>query len=338
MDGEHPGTPPAFTVQWQEWLAETLLSGVAHDEIVTVLRQRGFPHAVARQLIATQEEAALFRVAHRLLSEHRKLRSLTDALSDQWSQSPRATAVPVMDPPDPETFFEHFYFANRPVVVRGLVDRWPALHKWSPDYFVQEFGDTVIEISADRQGDPRFEENFPAHRREITMREFVAHVMADEGNDRYVVARNQLLQRPAFHRLLDDIRHLPGFLAPVALGHAKLWFGPAGTITPLHHDGSNILFVQIRGSKLVRLVEPHNLPRLYGDPGGLSPVDLSGVDLTRFPAMRNVPVTEATVRGGEALLLPLGWWHWVASLETSISLSFVGAFDLSGHSTSWRYS
>ncbi|MFH0520474.1 cupin-like domain-containing protein [Streptomyces sp. M41] len=337
MDGELPHTSPAFTTTWQEWLAESLLRGVAEDEIVSVMRQRGFDHAEAWRLIAAQQKIPSFRVAHRLLCEHRKLRSLTDALSDQWSQSPQATAVPVMDPPDPEAFFERFYFANRPVVVRGLVEQWPALHKWSPDYFAQEFGDTPIEISGDREGDPRFEENFLAHRREITMREFVAHVMADEGNDRYVVARNQLLQRPAFRRLLDDIHHLPGFLAPVTLSRAKLWFGPAGTLTPLHHDDSNILFVQIQGSKLVRLVEPHSLPRLYGEQGGHSSVDLDDVDLTRFPLMRDVPVTETTVRQGEALLLPLGWWHWVMSVETSISLSFVGGFDLPGHSTSWRY-
>jgi len=329
---------PGYTADWQEWLAENLLREIDVHKIISAMEEHGFYSADVRSWIAAQQAAPAFRAARRLQVEHRKLRSLTDALSDQWSRSPTATTVPVMDPPDEQAFFEHYYFANRPLIVRGLVDNWPALHIWSPEFFATTFGDSTIEIAADRNSDSRFEDNFAEHRREITMREFATDVMRGAGNDRYLVAKNQLLQRPEFRRLLDDIRQPCGFLDPAALHEsAKLWFGPRGTLTPFHHDACNILFVQVHGSKLVRLVEPHDLPRVYNDRECFSPVDLDDVDLAQFPWMATVRVAEATVRPGDALLIPLGWWHWVKSLEPSISVSFTG-FALPDRPTIWRYS
>lgn len=329
---------PEYTAEWQEWLAENLLRDIDVDKIMTAMEEKGFAPTDVRRWIAAQQAAPAYRAARRLQREQRKLRSLVDALSDQWSRSPTATTVPVMDPPDDKAFFEHFYFANRPVIIRGLVDEWPALHRWSPKYFATTFGDSVIEIAAGRDADPRFEDNFVAHRREITMREFAADVMEGAGNDRYLVAKNHVLQRSEFQRLFDDIRCPHGFLDAGTLNQsAKLWLGPCGTLTPLHHDACNILFVQIYGSKLVRLIEPHDLPRVYNDRECFSPVDLDDVDLTQFPWMETVRVAEATVRRGDALLFPLGWWHWVKALEPSISLSFTG-FALPARPTIWRYS
>ncbi|MDX6741534.1 cupin-like domain-containing protein [Actinocorallia sp. A-T 12471] len=262
---------------------------------------------------------------------------MTDALSDQWRQSPTATVVPVMDPPDVDAFFTNHYFANRPVVLRGLAASWRAVSRWTPEYFAESFGDRTVEITAGRDADPRFEDNFVAHRTEVAMRDFVKDVMDGTGNDRYLVAKNHVLQRPEFQTLLDDIRCPDGFLDPAGLREsAKLWFGPLGTVTPFHHDACNILFVQIYGSKKVRMVEPHELPRLYNDRECFSPVDLDDIDLDRFPWMTDVPVAEAVVRPGDALLIPLGWWHWVKSLEASISLSFTG-FALPGRPSIWRY-
>lgn len=49
------------------------------------------------------------------------------------------------------------------------MDRWPARTKWTLEYFEAEFGDAMIEVSADRASDERYEDNFSLHRRELTM-------------------------------------------------------------------------------------------------------------------------------------------------------------------------
>ena len=97
---------------------------------------------------------------------------------------------------------------------------------------------------------------------------------------------------------------------------------PAGTLTPLHCDDQDILFAQTSGSKHVRLVPPHFLDRVYNQDTCYSSVTLESIDLARFPAMRGVPVLETVLEPGECLFIPLGWWHWVKSLEISTSLTF----------------
>ncbi len=51
------------------------------------------------------------------------------------------------------------------------------------------------------------------------------------------------------------------------------WFGPAGTVTPLHHDVSNILLVQVRGTKHVTLVPALESHLVYNDVAVYSPVN-----------------------------------------------------------------
>eukprot|EP00947_MAST-08B_sp_MAST-8B-sp1_P004366 g4366.t1 len=48
------------------------------------------------------------------------------------------------------------------------------------------------------------------------------------------------------------------------------WFGPAHTVSPLHHDPCHNLLAQVMGRKRVRLFHPRTSARLYPSPGLLS--------------------------------------------------------------------
>src|SRR5262249_32733954 len=105
-------------------------------------------------------------------------------------------------------------------------------------------------------------------------------------------------------------------------GRIFFWLGPAGTVTPLHHDMTNNGLAQIVGRKRVKLVAPHYTPVLYNDRHCFSRVDPEAVDLARFPKASAIRVLDVVVEPGEILFIPIGWWHHVRSLETSISISF----------------
>jgi hypothetical protein len=197
----------------------------------------------------------------------------------------------------------------------------------------------VIEVTDDRNNDRFFEDNFVKHRSSITMREYVRRLQGcGSTNDLYLVAKNGLLANEAFRDLYRDIDCPPGFLDArnTANGNIKLWFGPAGTLTPLHHDGSNIFFAQVRGRKRVKLIHPSFLNYLYNDRACFSQVDLAQVDYDKFPLMRQVEIYDVVLEPGEFLLIPVGWWHWVQSLELSISLSF-HIFFFRGHPIVWKH-
>ena len=109
---------------------------------------------------------------------------------------------------------------------------------------------------ADRDGDPAYEVNAGRDRRRVRFADFVDSVYGvHQGNDRYLVANNKFFERECAQVLLADFVPFAEYLDPAQLrGRCFLWLGPAGTITPPHHDLCNVLLAQVSGRKRVRLV------------------------------------------------------------------------------------
>jgi hypothetical protein len=156
---------------------------------------------------------------------------------------------------------------------------------------------------------------------EMSVRAFVARIDAARATDEfYAVSRNKNGRRAGLRALFDDIAIPADYRFSGTLGAgAELWMGPAGTITPLHHDTSNILFVQVHGRKRVQLVPPAELSVLDFVDGHFVPEsrldDLLGTEIA---------VREVELGPGETLHIPVGWWHRVVALAPSISLSING--------------
>jgi hypothetical protein len=267
-----------------------------------------------------------------------KSASFLKVISQQFRDSSAACAVPKLDRLEPREFFERFYFANRPVVLRGLMRGWPALTRWTPEYFARRFVHSTVEIVDGRSRDPHYESNFLNLRRKIRMKDFVRRIEeCGESNDFYLSARNFFFRRREFRPLLRDIRCPRGFLDPRTFRRRpNLFFGPKGTVTPLHHDGANILFGQIRGRKLFKLIPPFDMDKLYVERLAFSTVDLGKPDYRGFPLLRDATVLEVVVEPGEFLFIPVGWWHWVKAIDVSISLSFLG-FALKAKPVIWQF-
>eukprot|EP00940_MAST-03C_sp_MAST-3C-sp2_P002982 g2982.t1 len=106
------------------------------------------------------------------------------------------------------------------------------------------------------------------------------------------------------------------------------WFGPARTISSLHHDPKHNLLCQVVGRKYVRLYEAKYSSDLYPRQGVLSntsSVDVEGdpsVTRRSFPRFASVPYKECVLEPGDALYIPAGMWHYVRSLTKSFSVSF----------------
>jgi hypothetical protein len=319
------------------WIGLRLIAGEEPNALVNSLVDQGFGTLTAQRLVCDAAKEPLIAECMIRARHARKLGSLVQAFAKQLRQSSIAEFVPIEDKPLPERFFENYYFANRPVLIRGLMQDWPALNRWTPEYFSDRFGDETIEVTADRERDPKFEDRFPDHRRRMTMRHFVDTVTTTPGNDLYLVAKNGLLNIEPFVSLRREVSYPEGFLTsgPDA-DPPRIWIGGAGTITPLHHDASNIFFGQVYGRKLVRLIPPSEIQNLYNDRTCFSDIDLDAIDYARFPQFRPVTVIQVIVHPGEFLLLPLGWWHQVRSLDTSISLSFQN-FAVPGPPVIWDH-
>jgi hypothetical protein len=240
-----------------------------------------------------------------------------------------ASSIPRRAGVSPQIFLEAYYAANRPVVLAGEMAGWPALDRWTPEYLKHVVGSREVEVQANRAADEDFERNMTAHRSHMPFDAFIDRISApNAGNDVYLTAWNSASNAEALSPLQADLGSLDklligGEVGQGATSQGMMWIGPAGTFTPLHHDLTNNLLLQIRGRKMVLLVEPADTDRLYNDHHVYSRIrDLTEPGLVdRFPKLEGLRVHQVLLTPGEALFIPLGWWHQVRALDFSVSIT-----------------
>jgi hypothetical protein len=219
-------------------------------------------------------------------------------------------------------FVERFYAANRPVVYRDVAsDSWPVLNL-TPEYLRERYGEEIVEVFCDRRRDGHMWP-FRGQMQTMTLREFAAGVIERPDNERYICSHNPVLQRT---RLREILEHCPKyeelFEQPEFAQKARLWFGGAGVVTWLHFDIANSMMLQVYGRKRFLLAPPEVQRYVCNDTFGFSEVNAEKPDYERFPLFRNVRFASVEIGPGDLLFVPVGWWHHVRTLETSISLSY----------------
>eukprot|EP00116_Pleurobrachia_bachei_P003764 sb/3464026/ len=149
--------------------------------------------------------------------------------------------VPIHDQPSMECFVQ-LVQAGKPFVMRGVIDHWIALSKWTPQYFVDNFGDRTVPVEV---GSSYTSSNWT--QKLMTMEKFMKeHVFSADNTVGY------LAQFDLFHHipsLRNDITPLDYISLFSENSVDQCWFGPAGTVSPLHHDRYHNLFCQIHGHK-----------------------------------------------------------------------------------------
>jgi hypothetical protein len=232
-------------------------------------------------------------------------------------------ALDMLADPEPASFYLHYYEANRPAKLSGIIDHWPALARWSLDHFAHVAGDAVVEAQVERERDPDYELAKDGHRRLIRFGELVDWLRKDEAsNDVYLTAYNSGTNAAALAPIWDD-------MAPIAIlddtrpRDGFFWLGPKGTLTPWHHDLTNNLLVQVLGRKRVRMAPPWAFARMRNSRHCFSDWGNEALPAGDGDAA-TPPVLETIIGPGEAVFLPVGWWHQVEALDLSASMSFTG--------------
>ncbi|XP_060549026.1 bifunctional peptidase and arginyl-hydroxylase JMJD5 isoform X2 [Pantherophis guttatus] len=223
--------------------------------------------------------------------------------------------------PSLQRFRERFLLPGAPLVLEGVVEHWPCLRKWSVDYLLQLAGNRTVPVELGaRYTDQDWSQNL------MTVAEFIRRFVEQENPNGYL----------AQHQLFDQIPELKediGIPDYCCLGKndeeeitINAWFGPSGTISPLHQDPQQNFLVQVMGRKYIRLFSPDQSEKLYPHEGHLlhntSQVDVEDPDLVKFPKFKAAAFQDCILSPGEVLFIPASYWHYVRALETSFSVSF----------------
>lgn len=326
-----------LTPDWLQWVAENRLWDCAPAAMVDTLVAAGHRPDRAAAAVAQMEADPVFIAARRHQQMLRKLESVCANLQQVWQQAPDYAVIERRSGVSRDEMLERYVRGCRPVVLTDVARDWPALQRWSPADLSARFGHLDVDVQVGRDRDALFEQHKAALRQRMKVSAFVDLVVSGGAtNDHYLTANDEMLRRPEFMPLLQDIGRMPPLCDPALLHTAaSFWFGPAGTRTPLHHDTLMLFHTQVTGRKRWRFVSPLQTPLLYNRMHVYSPIDLDAPDFARHPRLREAVVLETVLEPGDTLFLPLGWWHQVTALEMSMSFSYTN-FDASVPNT-FRY-
>ncbi len=322
------GGQSGLSHDWKKWLAQCVMNKVSVDHIFQVLRDTGFSDVDIQVELAQLQQNPYFELAkdiHLQLQKRNWLMNTIDHLARLNIHS--AAQIDKIKTPKFSYFMKHYYSQHRPVVLTHGIDHWPALKKWNPDYFLEKVGGAMVEVQQGRDKDPLFERHSAQYRAQISMAALIDQIVStNSSNNIYMTANNAAKNASGISALFSDIADFgEGYTqADHARSRSFLWFGPKGTYTPLHHDLTNNMLVQIYGRKKVTLVPALQVPYLYNDKGVYSEIynPNDKREEERYPLLKQVTTLEYILQPGEALFIPIGWWHCVESLDISMSISF----------------
>ena len=275
-----------------------------------------------------RDRATLLAEAERLHAAAVAESTFEAAVLDAWPDAEDA-APPAMN--------------TAPHVYERAVAAWPAVTRWrSPRYWIAELGARIVPVEvgiAHRDSDL-------AQQRLVPFGEYVDSVLLPLARGEAAslggtvcavsavvpVTSARTVAYLAQHPLLEQCPQLARDAAPwprfvqeaVARGPRaqrglepiiSAWVAPRGATTPLHYDRHPNYLFHIVGRKLVYLWPPDTptIPRNAPPAENTSPLDAASiVDACDL---------RADLRPGDVLFIPEGWWHYVVTPVTSVSVS-----------------
>ncbi|KAK9854449.1 hypothetical protein WJX84_003525 [Apatococcus fuscideae] len=216
-------------------------------------------------------------------------------------------------------FRQHFEIPNRPVILTDVVSKWPAMHKWSRKHLRKAFRNTRVIVGEYPMDFDKYLTYMDGNADEMPLYLFDKH-FADKAPS---LAQDYQLP-PQFS---DDLFAAMG--EKDRPDHRWLIFGPARSGSSFHQDpnATSAWNAVIYGSKKWILYPPHiTPPGVHASADGAdvaAPLSLTEWFMNFHKQARKGPhpAIETTVRAGELLFVPRGWWHMAINLEETLAIT-----------------
>jgi hypothetical protein len=226
-------------------------------------------------------------------------------------------AIPVRETLTAAEFQTEFVKPNKPVVMKSYSQNWPALTKWTYDYFKQHCGDVMVPLYAEAMADK--ESNY----------------MASDNKMRFADYLDLLKKGPTLQRmfLFNIFKHMPQLCqdfsyTPIINRYVTkypfMFFGGETSYVDIHYDVdlSHVILTQFGGTKKIILFAPEYSTHLYRHPLTVScNIDFRNPDFEKYPLLEKIQGYECTLNHGDTLFIPSGYWHYIYYETQGFSLS-----------------
>ena len=226
-----------------------------------------------------------------------------------------------------DEFKKRFEVPNRPVVITDLVNKWPALNKWTPDYLEKAFqgkdiiaGNYLMSYETYLTYQSNQVDEMPLYLFDKTFLDTAPNLAHDFEVPRYFT---------------DDLFSVLGSKRP---DFRWLIIGPTLSGSSWHQDpnSTSAWNAVISGKKKWILYPPEfEPPGVHSSPDGsevatsVSLVEwlLNFYDDTKYSNPRPI---ECICSAGDLLFVPKGWWHMAINLEPTVAVTqnFVSRISL----------
>ena len=220
---------------------------------------------------------------------------------------------------DEKTFKEKYFIPQKPLVIKGLMDKQPAGQKWTKDYFKTTMGDVIVDVY-----DNSIKTDASAYTKaDLKMRfaDFLNLIEKDEHTDLRMFLFNLFKHNPVLKKEFPCPDIFNGLLKHYGL----TFFAGKDTTIRIHYDldMANVLHTQIFGKKRVVLISPKYNDLLYRLPlNTYSLVDINKPDYEKYPGLKHVKASECVLESGDSVFMPSGYWHLMSYLTGGMSVAY----------------
>ncbi len=220
-------------------------------------------------------------------------------------------------------FEQEYLFPRKPVVITDATAHWKA-SEWTPQWFKEKYADKIVSTD---QGDMR-------------MDAFIDAITDNSGKPGPFLREQPL--KDVFPDLVDHVLPTPPYILPNWLGdkyavgrinerlnresYIEVNFCGRRNFPYLHIDdlGVHAFITQHYGDKQIIVFPPDQEKFLYRkDKQRFSQIpDVNNPDLEKFPLFAQAKPLRITLKAGESVFMPCGWWHTTVVPGTSLSTVF----------------
>jgi cupin-like protein len=316
---------PVLSDELRTWVAESALRSVPREQLLATVVQNGVPPMLGEREIDAILRSPILAGARRAENRAKRfeLRARLERETAKVAREPRS--IERRGHLSRDEFFERYYATGTPLIVTDTFETWPALSRWSPAEFERRIGTIDVRVTTGRANDPVSHTHFGRESEVMPMADYCDRVLAaGTSNDSYLISNDFPGGRAGLSPLLEDVPDLHPFVdGQRHIGCVLLWFGPRGTVTPLHHDTKNVFLCQVFGRKKVVLFPRFEATLLGAEADTVyRPIDMDRAEDEAFPELADALRKSAVLSPGEALFIPVGCFHQLRALDVSISLGF----------------
>ncbi len=225
--------------------------------------------------------------------------------------------IDVVENITPEEFKEKYLYRERPVIIKGLWNNYPALKKWTIEYFKEQLGEIEVGIFDGQM--QREDRSFKQAHRKMKFSEYLDTITADKEADLRLFLFNIFKHKP---ELKNDFSYPP--LTRFYIKIPFMFFGGKNSKVRIHQDmdWSNVFLTQLHGRKEVFLIHPQYSGLLYKYPFGVhSSVNLDNPDYEKYPGLKYVEGMHCIMESGDTLFIPGGYWHYIKYLDGGYAIN-----------------